>query len=72
MVTEEAILSNTNIKMPFYFVGDAGFKMTVNFMRPYPGHHLSEEKRIFNYRLARARWCIENAFRILVARWSLF
>lgn len=54
------------------FVGDEAFQLRTDFMRPFPGRLTDDEKIVFNYRLSRARRCVENAFGILVSRWRLF
>lgn len=67
-----APLPGSNIRTPCFFVGDDAFPLSTNLVKPYSGHFLNEEKRIFNYRISRARRVIENAFGILATRFRIF
>ncbi|XP_057658181.1 uncharacterized protein LOC130895074 [Diorhabda carinulata] len=69
---QPAILPNSDKKLPFVFVGDEAFALTGNFMKPFSQTGLTSDEAVFNYRLARARRIVENAFGILVSRFRVF
>ncbi|KAK7944566.1 hypothetical protein WMY93_000294 [Mugilogobius chulae] len=58
--------------LPFVMVGDAAFPLKQYLLRPYAVQDLNHDKRIFNYRLSRARMTVECAFGILSGRWRIF
>lgn len=73
MLPAEKCLPNTeNPKVPYFFVADAAFGLHKHLQRPYSGTYLTVEKRIFNYRLSRARRYVECAFGILSNKWRIF
>jgi len=61
-IPEPKALSNSQEVLPFVIVGDDAFALNDNLMKPYPERGLTHEKKIFNYRLSRARRIVENAF----------
>lgn len=68
----EPLSSTQNENMPFVFVADEAFGLCPYIMRPYSGRNLPTLKRVFNYRLSRARRYVECAFGILSNKWRIF
>ena len=65
-------LSHDNQDVPYYFIGDDAFALRQTMMKPFGLRRLTDEERIFNYRLSRARRVVENAFGILANRFQVF
>lgn len=54
------------------FIGDEAFALREDFLKPFAQKQLNAGRRIFNYRLSRARRIVENVFGILAARFRIF
>lgn len=71
-IPEETALPERNKMVPHVIVADAAFPLLTNILKPYPFRNMSNEQRIFNYRLSRARRVVENVFGILANRFRIF
>lgn len=59
--------------MPYVFVGDNAFALGTHMMKPYSGvFEKGNRKRVYNYRLSRARRVVENVFGILSSVFRVF
>ena len=58
--------------IPYMVVADDAYPLKEYLMKPYSQVGLTKEKRVFNYRLSRARRIVENAFGILSNRFRVF
>lgn len=64
-------LPNSDEHLPYVLLGDEAYPLLPFLMRPFPRSNLSDEKTIFNYRLSRARRCVECAFGIMTKKFKL-
>ena len=58
--------------LPYFLIDDPIFPLKSWLMKARGGNNLSEEERVFNYRLSRTRRTIENTLGIWAARWRIF
>ncbi|XP_059369556.1 uncharacterized protein LOC132107342 [Carassius carassius] len=65
-------LPNSDITMPYMFVGDETHPLRPDFMKPYPNQEMDHSQGVLNYRLSRARRVAENAFSVLASRLRVF
>lgn len=68
----EPLPGSESPNVPYFFLGDEAFPLSTKLMRPFGGHNLSVEKRVFNYRLSRGRRLIECTFGIMSNKWRIF
>jgi hypothetical protein len=71
-IPKESNIPGVPNDLPYFFIGDEAFSISEHILRPYPGTNLNFTKRIFNYRLSRARRYIECAFGMLTHKWRIF
>lgn len=61
--------------LPYFLVGDEAFGLKQYIQKPYPGRsqgNLAISKRIYNYRVSRARRTSENTFVIISNKFRIF
>ncbi|XP_008183327.1 uncharacterized protein LOC103309516 [Acyrthosiphon pisum] len=63
---------DNGVPQPFILVADEAFALHKHLLRPFPDRTLNNNKRIFNYRLSRARQYIKCSFGILSKKWRVF
>lgn len=66
-------LTGTNRNFPYVFVAADAFPLRADMIKPFrQADLLSQERKILNFRLSRARRVVENAFGIMASRFRIF
>lgn len=68
---KQEALPERYLPVPYIMVADDVFPMTSYILKPYMYRNQPAPKRIFNYRLSRARQSIENVFGIMSSRFRV-
>lgn len=55
-------MQSGTVDLPYVFMGDEAFTLLEDFLKPFSQKDLNPERKIFNYRLSRARRIMENVF----------
>ena len=73
-IPPSAMLPNdpNGVAVPHFFTGDEAFPLHRDLLWPFPRNQLSNEAKIYNYRLCRGRRVVENAFGILAQRCHIY
>ena len=62
----------SSTSLPYVFIGDEAFSLRCDFLKPFNQRELTHDRKIFNYRLSRARRVVENVFGIMASRFRIF
>lgn len=66
-------VNNSNAKLPYVIVADDAFPLRTDMLKPFRQSQLTTvERKIYNYRLSRARRIVENCFGIMASRFRIF
>lgn len=72
LINNKPINTAATTPLPYVIVGDEAFGLSGHVMRPYARTiSLSYEKKVFNYRLTRARRYIESTFGIMANKFRI-
>lgn len=72
-IPAEELVRNSSRNLPYVFVADDAFPLRTVMIKPFrPADLNTYEKKIYNYRVSRARRIVENAFGILAFRFRIF
>lgn len=65
------VYPDKNINFPYVFVADEAYALSISMMKPFARTALiGNERKIFNYRLSRARRIVECVFGMIVKKYS--
>lgn len=70
-IPEPSILPGSDKCLPFIITGDDAFPLKTYLLKPFPFRNQDHQRRVFSYRLSRARRTVESAFGILANRWRV-
>jgi len=63
---------NNASDLPYVFVGYEAFVLRKDLLKPFSQKQLTNERRVFNRHLSRARRVTENTFGIMASRFRVF